>query len=50
MRFTIEIPLGIPVPEIEKAVLEAPESVKWLEGKAPKKLIIVPGKIVNVVV
>jgi leucyl-tRNA synthetase len=50
MRFTIELPLGIPVPEIEKAVLEAPESVKWLESKAPKKLIVVPGKIVNVVV
>ena len=50
MRFTIELPLGIPVPEIEKAVISAPESAKWLEGKAPKKLIVVPGKIVNVVV
>jgi leucyl-tRNA synthetase len=50
MRFLLELPLGIPVPEIEKAVLEAPESAKWLEGKAPKKMIVVPGKIVNVVI
>jgi leucyl-tRNA synthetase len=50
MRFLLELPLGIPVPEIEKAVLEATESAKWLEGKAPKKMIVVPGKIVNVVI
>jgi leucyl-tRNA synthetase len=30
--------------------LEAPESAKWLEGKAPRKMIVVPGKIVNVVI
>ncbi len=50
MRFTLELPLGMPVPEIEKAALSAPESAKWLEGKTPKKIIVVPGKIVNVVV
>ncbi|MBK6965591.1 MAG: leucine--tRNA ligase [Bacteroidales bacterium] len=50
MRFTLELPLGMPVPEIEKAALGAPESAKWLEGKTPKKVIVVPGKIVNVVV
>ncbi|MHC1777376.1 MAG: class I tRNA ligase family protein [Lentimicrobium sp.] len=50
MRFTLELPLGIPVAEIEKAALAAPESAKWLEGKNPKKVIVVPGKIVNVVV
>jgi leucyl-tRNA synthetase len=50
MRFKLELPLGIPVPEIEQAVISAPESAKWLEGKAPKKVIVVPGKIVNVVI
>ncbi|NTW23824.1 MAG: class I tRNA ligase family protein [Lentimicrobium sp.] len=50
MRFKFELPLGISVAEIEKAVIEAPESAKYLEGKSPKKVIVVPGKIVNVVV
>lgn len=50
MRFKLELPLGISVPEIEQAVISAPESAKWLEGKAPKKVIVVPGKIVNVVI
>ncbi|KAF0198316.1 MAG: leucyl-tRNA synthetase [Bacteroidetes bacterium] len=50
MRFLLELPLGMAVQEIEQAVLSAPESAKWLEGKAPKKVIIIPGKIVNIVV
>lgn len=50
LRFTLELPLGIPLPEIEKAALTAPEAAKWLDGKPPKKVIVVPGKIVNVVV
>lgn len=50
MRFKLELQLGIPVAEIEKAVLNATESAKYLEGKTPKKVIIVPGKIVNVVI
>jgi leucyl-tRNA synthetase len=36
--------------EIEKAVLAHEQVIKWLEGKTPKKVIIVKGKIVNVVV
>lgn len=50
MRFKLELSLDLSVPEIEKAVIEAPESAKWLEGKAPRKVIVVAGKIVNVVV
>ena len=50
MRFKIELPLDMPVPEIEKAVLEANESAKWLEGKTPRKLIVVQGRIINVVI
>jgi leucyl-tRNA synthetase len=36
--------------EIEKIVMEHEQSVKWLEGKTPKKVIIVPGRIVNIVI
>ena len=49
-RFTLELPIDMPVPEIEKAVLQAPEAQKWLDGKPPKKVIVVPRKIVNVVI
>jgi len=48
-RFNIELPLGIPNEQIQEAALGHPDASKWLEGKAPKKVIIVPGKIVNVV-
>jgi leucyl-tRNA synthetase len=36
--------------DIEKAVLTNEKADKWLGGKTPKKIIIVPGKIVNVVI
>lgn len=50
MRFKLELPTALSKDEIEKAVLEAEQSQKWLDGKAPKKMIVVPGKIVNIVV
>jgi leucyl-tRNA synthetase len=50
MRFTLELPIDMPVSEVEKAILAAPEAQKWLDGKPPKKVIIVPRKIVNMVV
>jgi leucyl-tRNA synthetase len=49
MRFKLELPTTMGKEDVEKAVLEAEQSQKWLEGKAPKKVIVVPGKIVNVV-
>jgi len=49
-RFQMEFATDIPVAEIEKAVLAHPDAKKWLEGKAPKKVIIVPKKIVNIVI
>lgn len=50
MRAKLNLSLSLAIPEIEQAAL-ADESVqKWLEGKTPKKVIIVPGKIVNLVV
>lgn len=50
MRFKLELPTNMSKDDIEKAVLEAEQSQKWLEGKAPKKVIVVPKKIVNVVI
>jgi leucyl-tRNA synthetase len=49
-RFTLDFQADATREQIEAAVLAHPNSQKWLEGKSPKKIIIVPKKIVNVVV
>ena len=49
VRFTLEIAASATPQEVETAALSAPESAKWLEGKQPKKVIVVPGRIVNIV-
>lgn len=49
-RFVLEFAAGTDRAEIEKTALEHPNSQKWLEGKTPKKVIIVPNKIVNIVI
>jgi leucyl-tRNA synthetase len=49
MRFKLELPINMDKTEIEKKVLEHQDAKKWLEGKTPKKVIVVPKKIVNVV-
>lgn len=48
-RFTIELPREASQDEVREAVLSADEAQKWLEGKTPKKVIIVPGRIINIV-
>ena len=50
MRFKVSLPLSLSIEEIQATILSQDETIKWLEGKAPKKVIIVPGKIVNVVI
>ncbi|MFH1295972.1 MAG: leucine--tRNA ligase [Bacteroidota bacterium] len=50
LRFKLTLSLDLTPSDIEKTVLEAPESEKWLQGNPPKKIIVVPKKIVNVVV
>ncbi len=50
MRMKVDLPTAFSAKEVEEAVLAMPEAQKWLEGKAPKKVIVVPGKIVNMVV
>ena len=49
MRFTMELPLDLSKDEIEKAVMAHEKTQFYLEGRTPKKVIIVPGKIVNLV-
>ncbi len=49
MRFKMELPLDMGKEHIEKTVLASEHAEKYLEGKTPKKVIVVPGKIVNVV-
>jgi leucyl-tRNA synthetase len=49
-RFSLQLPAGMEREEIEKTVLSHENSAKWTEGKTPKKVIVVPGKIVNIVV
>lgn len=48
-RFVLEFPAEATREEIEKAVLANENSQRWMDGKQPKKVIIVPNKIVNVV-
>ncbi|MCP9199549.1 leucine--tRNA ligase [Gramella sp. GC03-9] len=50
MRFTMELPLDMSKDEIEKNVLEDERTKNQLDGSTPKKVIVVPGKIVNIVV
>lgn len=49
VRAKMEFALDMPKEDIEKVVMASEMVQKWTEGKAPKKVIIVPGKIVNVV-
>ncbi len=49
MRFTIELPLDMSKEEIEKTVMADERTEAQLQGREPKKVIVVPGKIVNIV-
>jgi leucyl-tRNA synthetase len=49
MRFTLELPLDLSKDDIEAAVMANEKTQHYLEGRTPKKVIIVPGKIVNIV-
>lgn len=49
-RFNLTVAADTPAADIEKAALSDPAAAKWLEGKTVKKVIVVPGKIVNIVI
>ncbi len=50
LRANIELPAGISASEAETAVLALELVQKWLEGNAPKKVVFVPGRMINLVV
>jgi len=49
VRFTLECPKDTPKEEVEKLVLAHEDTSKYLAGNTPKKVIVVPGRIVNIV-
>ncbi len=49
-RFKLELPVDMSKDEVEKQVLAAPESQKWLKGKTVRKVIVVLNRIVNIVI
>jgi leucyl-tRNA synthetase len=50
LRFKIELPLAMPKEEIIRIVMADARAQKWLEGKSPANIIVVPGRIVNIVI
>lgn len=49
-RYNITVDASMPREEVEKIALEHEGAAKWLDGKTIRKIIVVPGKIVNIVV
>lgn len=49
-RYNIEVPAGTVQDEVQRIALSDEGAARWLDGKQPKKVIVVPNKIVNVVV
>ncbi len=50
MRFTLPLPLDMTADQVQQAALSNEKSAKYLEGKTPKKVIVVPRKIINIVI
>jgi leucyl-tRNA synthetase len=49
-RDLVDLPAGMSVQELEKAALELDTVKKWLEGQTVKKVVVVPGRMINIVV
>ena len=50
LRFKQEYPLSATPADIQASIVKAEGAQKWLDGKTPKKVIVVPGKIINIVI
>jgi leucyl-tRNA synthetase len=50
LRFKLELPLSMPEEEIRQQVLDHESAAKWMDKREPKKIIIVKGRIINVVI
>lgn len=49
-RFMIEAPAGASKDDVQAMALADTNAARWLDGKTPKKIIVVPNKIVNIVI
>ena len=49
VRFQLQLPADMDIKEVEAVAMAHEQTAKWLEGKTPKKVIVVPKKIVNIV-
>ena len=49
MKFTMDLSLDLSKEDLEKIVMEDERTIKQLDGRTPKKVIIIPGKIINLV-
>ena len=49
LRGTLEVPRDLDKAAVENAALELPQVLRWLEGRTPRKVIVVPNRIVNIV-
>ena len=49
VRFTLELPADASKADIEQAALSNEQSAKYIQGATPKKIIVVMGKIINIV-
>ena len=49
-RFSITVAADMPKDDVESLALAHEEAVKWLNGTSPKKVIVVPGRMVNIVI
>ncbi len=49
-RYNIEVAVGTEAAEVERIALAEPAAQKWLNGGTPKKVIVVPNKLVNIVI
>jgi leucyl-tRNA synthetase len=49
VRGNLEVPADADKATLEKLALESEVAARWLEGKAPSRVIVVPGKLVNLV-
>lgn len=50
MRFKLSLPVDFTVKQVEEAVISNEKTGRYLEGKALRKVVVVPGKIINVVI
>ncbi|EOG6904348.1 leucine--tRNA ligase [Flavobacterium psychrophilum] len=49
MKFTINLPLDLTPAQIEEIIMKDERTIKQLDGNTPKKVIIIPGKVINLV-